>query len=97
MDFNIDKLNHLFLVLHLHWGILPIIFLLIHSQIKLKRRHIKAMFINKWFNENDDTRSIRPPQGLSNKGEIPDGFSKEVSYEDKLQGIEELQRKDDDI
>lgn len=54
------------------------------------------MFINKWINENDDTRSIRPPEGLTNRGGIPEGFTKEVSYEDKLQEIEELQRKDDD-
>ncbi|MGM0878899.1 MAG: hypothetical protein ACQEWV_30600 [Bacillota bacterium] len=44
------------------------------------------MFINKWFNGNDDIRSIRPPQGLTNRRGIPDGFSKEVSYEDELQG-----------
>lgn len=49
------------------------------------------MIRQKWhFPEDNSVQSTRLPLGLTNEGGIPEGFSKEVVYEDKLQGIDEM-------
>ncbi|MFC3882287.1 hypothetical protein ACFOU2_01580 [Bacillus songklensis] len=50
------------------------------------------------FNQiGEDIRSVNP-QGLTNDGGIPDGFSREVSLGyGGFPGIDELQRKDEEF
>lgn len=49
------------------------------------------MVIKKWDSpESYDIRATNSPQGFSNEVGVPEGFSKEVTYEDKLQGIDEI-------
>ncbi|CAK8583386.1 hypothetical protein ACMYUM_27455 (plasmid) [Priestia megaterium] len=42
------------------------------------------------LSENYDIGATNSPQGFTNEVGVPEGFSKEVTYEDKLQGIDEI-------